>query len=214
LQAQSEARQRQRAEAAARKELAKRVAASRPPARQWLEEVIPETVFSDSDGMRNAECPVCLQNLRDKAAAAAEKKAAAAAAEKATSLSPPPELLSVRTLHCGHGGCRACVDEWLLSGADSCPVCRASVLTSTQHAQLFEAAAVIVAAAIAAAAACPRMRVRRAAAGARRSWWRAARVQPRRRARCSPAAGLCARCIQLTHRARNRLVSTLEPKTK
>ena len=136
LQSQSEARQRQREAAMARKAHAKALAESRPPARQWLEEVIPETIFSAGDGMLNAECPVCLQNLRDKAAAAVaahhEFSVSSSKSNDASSNSGgdgddggggvvgggggggvgvgvgvvPPALLSVRTLHCGHGGCR------------------------------------------------------------------------------------------------------------
>uniref|UniRef100_A0A7S0XAH7 RING-type domain-containing protein n=1 Tax=Mantoniella antarctica TaxID=81844 RepID=A0A7S0XAH7_9CHLO len=138
------------AAAAARRAHAERLAASRPPTRQWLEEVLPETTYSAGDGMRNDTCPVCLESLAEKAGAAAAAAAVAAAmamanpAGDAGAPSPPPPLplerLSVRTLHCGHGGCLGCIDDWLLSGASACPVCRASVLTSTAHAQLFEAA--------------------------------------------------------------------------
>ena len=130
IQSQTEARQRQREQAMARKAHAKAVAASRPPARQWLEEVIPETIFSAGDGMLNAECPVCLQNLRDKAAAAVAahhdfivSSGKSTKSNHASSSNSggdddddgsggvgvgvvPPALLSVRTLHCGHGGCR------------------------------------------------------------------------------------------------------------
>ena len=155
IQTQVAARARAREEAAARKARAARLAAARPPTRQWLDEVIPETTYCPGDGMANRDCPVCLQPLAEAARAAEE---AGRSGSSGPVPPPPPDGeavegegedgardepspgFRVRTLPCGHGGCLGCVDNWLLSGATACPLCRATVLVSTAHAQLFEAA--------------------------------------------------------------------------
>ncbi|KAK3266758.1 hypothetical protein CYMTET_24644 [Cymbomonas tetramitiformis] len=97
-------------EAARRSASSVQSTSSSGPVLTWLDEALPETLWATSDGMKNTDCPVCLENLHERAKADPTP-------EESTSAT----VFRVRTLPCGHGGCSSCIASLLLTAGTLAP---------------------------------------------------------------------------------------------